>query len=164
MFHHDPVGTAGRDRNRTDVANRFLGEPAEELGRIGNLTARLDQGLSVFADHQLGQLVLIAHHQLERLAQHLGALPRRPRGPGSERPVGGLHRLERIRHGGAGHGRDHFRGGGVRDVDPLPIRRRPPPSIDIEIRMADRDQFGNRSHQVDFLTVSPNRLSSLGNV
>ena len=155
VLNQDPVGAARRDGERTDIANRFFREPAEELGRVSNLTAGLGKRLSILPHHQLGELVAITHHQIERLAENLGALARRPRGPGTERFLGGLDGQERILHGSAGHGGDHFSGGRVGDVDPLPIRGRSPASIDIEIGMADGDQFGNRSHEVDFLTVSP---------
>jgi hypothetical protein len=70
--------TVGRD------CARLLGVPAEELGGIGHLAARIRQRLAVLDGDQLRQPLGVAHDQLEGLAQDLAALARLLRGPGRE--------------------------------------------------------------------------------
>ena len=52
-------------------------------------------------------------HQLERLAQDLGALPRRGRRPAGQRGVRGADRVKRVLHGAVRDLRERLLGGGV---------------------------------------------------
>ena len=83
----DPVGAGRRPHQGALDPHRLLGVPAEELGRVGRLAARVAQRLAVLRRHQPGELLAALRHQLERLAQHLGPLPRRGRGPAGQRVV-----------------------------------------------------------------------------
>ncbi len=75
-----------------DRPHRLFAAPAEELRGIGDLAARIRQRLAVLQRDQAGELLLLRHDQLERLAQHLAALARLRRGPGGKRLLGGVER------------------------------------------------------------------------
>ena len=49
-----------------DIAHRLLGEPAEELGGVGDLAARVGERLAVLQRHQAGQALRLRHDQLDR--------------------------------------------------------------------------------------------------
>ena len=74
------------------LRTRLLRVPAEELGRIGHLAARIRQRLAVLDGDQLGEPLGVAHDQLVGLAQNLGALARLLRGPARERVACGIDR------------------------------------------------------------------------
>ena len=56
---------AGARDMLADIAHRLLGVPAEELGRIGDLAARVRQRLAVLDGDQLGEPLGVAHDQLD---------------------------------------------------------------------------------------------------
>jgi len=80
-----------RARHLAYVAHGFLGVPAEELGGIGHLAARIGQRLAVFQRDQFGEALCVAHDQLVGLAQNLGALARLASGPALEGSVGSVN-------------------------------------------------------------------------
>ena len=51
----------------------FLGEEFDEGGAIGDFAARFGQGLALLGGHDLGQVFLVLHHQVEPFAQDGGA-------------------------------------------------------------------------------------------
>ena len=59
----------------------LLGEPAQELGGVGDLGLGLGERLAHLERHQQRQLVGALVHRLERAAQDLAALARRMRRP-----------------------------------------------------------------------------------
>src|SRR5215813_531468 len=91
-----PAASAGPILRVAIAAGKFLGVPAEELGRIGDLAARIRERLAVFNRDQLGEPLGVAHDQLERLAQNLAALARLLGGPGRERGARGIDRGLRV--------------------------------------------------------------------
>jgi ParB family chromosome partitioning protein len=111
MGDQHPVQAAGRDGVVPVRPHRLLREPAQELGGVGHLAARLGQRLAHLADDQAGQLVGAGDHPLVRAPQDLAALARRPgrplaggrgrRGDGGDPVVGpgGLERLDRLARG-----------------------------------------------------------------
>ena len=122
------LAPAGRDGELAVQPDRFLGEPAEELGRVGDLAGGVGQRLAVLERDQLGQHVAALDHQLVAAAQDLGALARGGRGPGRRRRVGGVHGGEGVLDRAVGDGGDGAAGRGIDDVDarPAPGRRAPP--------------------------------------
>ena len=85
-----------------EIAHALLRVPAEELGGVGHLAARIRQRLAVLDGDQLRQPLGVAHDQLERLAQDLAALARLLRGPGGERGLRGVERRLGVVDAGAG--------------------------------------------------------------
>ena len=75
-----------------EIAHAFLRVPAEELGGVGHLAARVRQRLAVLDGDQLREPLGVAHDQLVGLAQDLAALARLLRGPGAERGLRGVER------------------------------------------------------------------------
>src|SRR5262249_57468950 len=74
---HEDTRTARRcTRHFADISYSLLGIPAEELGGISHLAARVRQGLAVFQRDQFGETLGIAHDQFVSLAQDLGSLAR----------------------------------------------------------------------------------------
>jgi hypothetical protein len=74
------------------IAHSLFGVPAEELGRIGDLAARVRQRFAVFERDQLGEAFGLRHDHLIGLAQDLGALARLAPGPAFERGLRGVDR------------------------------------------------------------------------
>ncbi len=72
----------GADRHLAEIAHAFFGVPAEELGGVGDLAARVRQRLAVLERDQLREPLGVAHDQFEGLAQDLAALARLLRRPG----------------------------------------------------------------------------------
>ena len=72
-------------------AHRLLGVPAEELGRVDDLAARLGERLAVLAHDQLGERVGAREHAARRRARRIvAALARRLRRPARLRRVRGV--------------------------------------------------------------------------
>ncbi|MNQ82200.1 hypothetical protein D3C85_972460 [compost metagenome] len=99
----------------------LLGEPLDEGGGIGDLAASLGQRLALFGGHDLRQVFLVGHDQLEPVAQPAGALLGGQAAPGRLR---GLRRED----GAAGFRAPHVRhaaqlvpGGRVEDVGPRAV-------------------------------------------
>src|SRR3546814_16626056 len=60
LLEHDDALVAGMTRQHVAVdALGFLGKPFDEVGRVGNLAARLRQRLALFAGQQFGERVLV---------------------------------------------------------------------------------------------------------
>ena len=116
LAHGEDAALAGGvDHVAAVDAHGLLGEPAEELGRVGDLRARLGDGLAHLQRHQQRQLVGLLDDRLVRAAQDLPALARRMRSPlrlrvgcGGERG----HRVLRLRVGDL---HERLGGGGVLD-------------------------------------------------
>ena len=98
-------------------ADRLLGEPAEELRGIRDFRAGVGAGLAVLVDDQFGQLVLVAHHQVERAAQHLRALAVRGETPARQRGVCSVDGGRRVGGVAVGYLRDDRAVGRVLDVE-----------------------------------------------
>jgi hypothetical protein len=114
-------------------AHGFLGEPAEELGRIGGFAHRVGTGLAVFQRDQPGEFVQPRGHQFPGLAQDF----RRSRGFfAAQSPEGGFRCIERrigISEIGGGDRGDHFLGGGIDDIKAFAACRVAPLAIDVKI-------------------------------
>ena len=78
------LACVGRLQQLAVHALAFLGKPFDEGGRIGDLAARLGQGLALLQRHQPRQIVLVRQHQVEPAAQDACALLARQRGPGGQ--------------------------------------------------------------------------------
>ena len=82
LAHRQDAALAGRvDHVAAMDPHRLLGEPAEELGRIGDLRARLGHRLAHLERHQQRQLVGLLDDRLIGPAQYLATLAGRVRGP-----------------------------------------------------------------------------------
>ena len=77
VLDEDAVGAGGGDGELAVEAHRLLGEPAEELGGIGDLAGGVGQRLAVLERDELGQHLAALEHQLEAAAEDLRALARR---------------------------------------------------------------------------------------
>ena len=76
-----PAGAVGRGRVAALDAHRLLGEPAEELRRVGDLGLGLRDRLAHLERHDQRELVGALGDRLVGAAQDLAALARRVRGP-----------------------------------------------------------------------------------
>ena len=123
----------GRARDFADVAHGLFGVPAEELGRVGDLGARVGERLAVLERHQLGEAFGVADDQLERLAQHFGALARFLGGPAVHRGAGGVDRGLGVLDARAGDRGNRFLGRRVDDVKALVVGGFAPLAADVEI-------------------------------
>ena len=47
----------------------FFGKPLNKRGGIGNLTLGLSQRFALFQRHELGEIVLVSHHEIKPAAQ-----------------------------------------------------------------------------------------------
>src|SRR6266540_3962630 len=118
----------GGDREAAGDPHPLLGEPAEELGRVGDLRLRLGQRLAHLQGHQQGEVVALGGDALEGAPQDLAALPRRVGGPGLLGVHGRGERGLAVGGAGAGHlaqrlaggGVLHLEGGAALGVPPLP--------------------------------------------
>ena len=114
----DGAGAAGRGGAVVATgADRLLGEPAEELRGVGDLRAGVGAGLAVLVDDKFGQLVLVAHHQVKRAVQQVGALAVRGETPARQRGVCSLHRGRRVGGVAVGYLGDDGAVGRVLDVE-----------------------------------------------
>jgi hypothetical protein len=84
-------------------AHRLLREPAEELGAVGHLPARLGEGLAHLERHHEGELVGARGDRLERSAQDLAAVAGRRRGPRRLGGDGGVEGGDAVGDGRVGH-------------------------------------------------------------
>ena len=86
LLHGQQPGAAGGgDGVAAGDPDGLLGEPAEELGAVGDLAAGLGQRLAHFQGHQQGDVLGAFGEQFEGLAQDLAAGPRVGRGPVARR-------------------------------------------------------------------------------
>ena len=98
----------------------FLAEPLEERRGVGDLAARLGERLALLGGHQLREVFLVRHHQLEPAAHHRGALLGRLLAPGRKRARGGVDRRARLGAPELRHRADDLAGRGIVDVDRPP--------------------------------------------
>ena len=119
----------GSDGEATVDPHRLLGEPAEELGGVGDLAPGLGQRLAHLQRHQQREVLLALEEQVVGPAQDVAALARRHRGPGGLGLGGGLQRLHAVGRGGVGDLGEHASGGGVLDGERRPgLGRAPGPA------------------------------------
>ena len=104
ISRHGPTGflvtssrdlPSGDDRVAAERADGLLGEPAQELGAVGDLAAGLGQRLAHLQGHQQREVLGPLGDQLEGPAQDLAALPRRYLRPGLLGGGGGVQRRQR---------------------------------------------------------------------
>src|SRR5690606_31896619 len=113
----DPLVPCRGQRDGTVVANRLFGEPAVELGGVGDLTFRFGEGLAHLEDDERCELVGLSGHQLERTAEDLASLTRRGGCPLAGRCLSGVDRSDGVLGGATRHGRHGLAGGRVENVD-----------------------------------------------
>jgi hypothetical protein len=94
-----------------------VGEPAEELRRVGDLGLGLGDGLAHLQGHDQRQLVGLLGHRLERAAQDLAALARRVGGPLGLDGATGVERRLGVVGRGVGDRGDRLARRGVLDVE-----------------------------------------------
>src|SRR5258708_15812428 len=82
---------------------RFLAEPLDEGGAIGDLAARFGERLALLRREDLREVFLVRHHQLEPPAQARGALLRRLRAPRRPSALGGFDRSTCFGRSHVGH-------------------------------------------------------------
>ena len=109
-----PVGSARGDRELAVRAHGLLGEPAQELGGVGGLAARLGERLAHLTHDQVRDLVVARGHQVERAAEDLGALARGAGGPVRGRGRRGVDRGDPVLRPGGLEGLDD---GSVRGIE-----------------------------------------------
>ena len=88
----------------TANAHCLLGEPAQELPAVGDLSVGLGQRLAHLEGHELGEVVLALGDELEGLAQDLAALTRGGVGPGFLGTDGGVEGVGALVDGRIGDG------------------------------------------------------------
>src|SRR3546814_8744374 len=77
LLEHDDALVAGMTRQHVAVdALGFLGKPFDEVGRVGNLAARLRQRLALLARQQRRERLLIGHDRSEEHTSELQSLMR----------------------------------------------------------------------------------------
>jgi hypothetical protein len=101
----------------------LFAEPFDEGGGIGDLAARLSHGLALLGGHQGREILLVRHHQVEHLAQDLGALLGGLGAPGRQRLVGRLDRLAGLLGTHPRHGAQGLAGRRVGDRDRAAVQR-----------------------------------------
>ena len=133
VLHHDARARGRRIVELPEIAHALFRVPAEELGGIGDLAARIRQRLAVLDGDQLRQPLGVAHDQLERLAQDLAALARLLRGPGRLRGGGGVDRRLGIIDRGARDRGDLVLGRGIDHVEARAVGGFAPLAADPEV-------------------------------
>ena len=103
-----PPGAVGRGRVAALDPHRLLGEPAEELRRVGDLGLGLRERLAHLERHDQRELVGALGERLVGAAQDLAALARRVRGPLGLHGAGGVERAGGVLGRGVGDRRDRL--------------------------------------------------------
>ena len=124
---------AGARDKPAHVAHRLFGVPAKELGRVGDLAARVRQRLAVLDGDQLGEPLGVAHDQVKRLAQNLAALARLLRGPALERRARRIDRGLGVFHRGARDRGDLILGRRIDHVEAAAVGRLAPLAADPQV-------------------------------
>ena len=117
LHRQDAPGAVGGDRVAAVDADRLLREPAEELGRVGDLAQRLLDRLAHLQGHEEGQLILALGDHLEGAAQDLAALARRHGGKLGAGVDGGVQRGLGVVHRRVGDVAQRLLGGRVLDAE-----------------------------------------------
>ena len=102
LHRQQPRRAVRGDRVATGDAHGLLGEPAEELGAVGDLAPGLGDGLAHLQAHQGGELVGPVDERLEGPPEDLAALARRGRRPAGLRLAGGGERGQAVVRGAVG--------------------------------------------------------------
>ena len=141
LLGHQQPGLAVRgDRVAAERADGLLGEPAQELGAVGDLAAGLGQRLAHLQGHQQREVLGPLGDQLEGPAQDLAAFPGRDLRPGLLRGGGRVQGRLAVLGAGVGDAQQHLPGGGILDVEGLPGRGRTPLAVDQQAGRNRRQQ------------------------
>ena len=128
--------TLVRDRAFHDIATdppRFLGEPVDKGGAIGDLAARLGDRLAHLGGQDDGQILGIGEDQLVPFAHHHGTVLGGASGPGSLRRHRGIDRRRDRFSAQIGHLGDGLAGRRVGDGETPVLRCLYPDAIDIGV-------------------------------
>ena len=98
-------------------AHGFLGEPAEELGAVLDLTHALGEDLAHLQCHQHGEVVGTVDDHVEDRPQDLATLAGRGGRPLVLDRAGGVQGVHRISAGGVGYRHQHLVGGRVEHLE-----------------------------------------------
>ena len=123
VLDEDLVFALGGGEVAAVVADGFLGEPAQELGPVGDLAAGFGQGFAHFQGHQQREVLGAFGDQVKGAAQDLGPHPRRGPRPGRLDRVRGVERGDGVLAGGGGEGGEHLPGGGIVHVERAAVGR-----------------------------------------
>ena len=116
LAHREDAAFAGGVGHVAAVdADGLLGEPAKELGGVGDLGLGLGERLAHLQRHQQRELVIARGELLVGAAQDLAALARGVRGPLGLARSGGGERVEGVLRLGVGDLAQRLAGGGVLD-------------------------------------------------
>ena len=126
VLDEDLVLALGGGEVAAVVADGFLGEPAQELGAVGDFAAGFGQRLAHFQGHQQREVLGPFGDQVKGPAQDLGPHPRCGPRPGRLGGVGGVERGDGVLAGGGGEGGEYLPGGGVVHVERAAVGRVPP--------------------------------------
>ena len=126
VLDEDLVLALGGGEVAAVVADGFLGEPAQELGAVGDLAAGFGQRFAHFQGHQQCEVLGAFGDQVEGAAQDFGPFPGRRPCPGGLDLVCCVERGEGVLAGGGGQRGEHLPGGGVVDVERAAVGRVPP--------------------------------------
>jgi hypothetical protein len=109
-------------RNHVAVGTlAFLREPLDERRCVGDLAATFEQRLALLDRHQHREIFLVRHHQVEPLAQDLGAFLGGARSPLGQRLVGRFDRAPRLGRAEIRDRADAPPGGRIEDLFRLPV-------------------------------------------
>ncbi len=143
VLDQDLVLALGGGEVAAVVADGFLGEPAQELGPVGDFAAGFGQGLAHFQGHQQREVLGAFGDQVKGPAQDLGPHPGCGPRPGRLDGVGRIEGGDGVLAGGRGEGGEHLPGGGVVHVERAAVGRLPP-------LPADQQAGGNGGEQGSF--------------
>ena len=141
----------GRVHDKALGPDGFLGEPAEELGRVAGLSHRVGPGLAVLERDEAREAVEPRGHQFPRLAQHLGPLAGLARGPVLHRRRGRVERRVGVGDVGGGDGGDDTFRRGVQDGEALAPRALAPGAADPEVGVEGVEVDVDLRHGMSFL-------------
>lgn len=74
----------------------LFGEPFNKRGGVANFAFRFRQRFTLFQRHQMRQIVLMFHHQIEPATQDIGSLFGGERAPGGQGAIGGVDGVARL--------------------------------------------------------------------
>ena len=126
MLDEDLVLALGGGEVAAVVADGFFGEPAQELGPVGDFAAGFGQRFAHFQGHQQGEVLGAFGDQVKGAAEDFGPFSRGGPRPGRLGGVGCVQRGESVLAGRGGEGGEHLPGRGVVDVERAAVGRVPP--------------------------------------
>ncbi len=142
VLDEDLVFALGGGEVAAVVPDCFFGEPAQELGTVGDFAAGFGQGFAHFQGHQQREVLGPFGHQVKGAAEDLGPFPGRRPGPGSLDLVGRVQCGEGVLAGGGGESGEYLAGGGVVHVEGAAVGRVPPLAADQQAGGDGRKQRG----------------------